>query len=150
MGLPSTWINGERFIDIFSLLSNGQHILAGMAGGLYASIDDGANWIGPQNGLNEMVVTLAQKGSNLFAGTYWSIHPAQGGHVFSSTNNGIDWNISSNGLPDKIINDFTTTEENIFVAVNDYNGIYGSSDYGCELVSLIFYSTFSTQLFVNI
>ena len=134
-GLPATWINGEKYIDIFSLISNGEYILAGTAGGLYASIDDGANWIGPQSGLNEMVVALALKDSNLYAGTYWEIHPSQGGHVFLSTNNGIDWNISSNGLPDKIINDFSTTEENIFVSVNDYNGIYKSSDYGANWFS---------------
>ena len=129
-GLPSTWINGEKFIDIFSIVANDQYIFAGTAGGLYVSYDDGANWIQQQNGLNGMVVALAIKDSILFAGTIWEIHPMQGGHVFLSTNNGLNWNISSNGLPDKIINDFTTTEENIFVAVNDYNGIYRSSDFG--------------------
>ena len=86
----------------------------------------------PQSGINEMVVALELKDSNLYAGTYWQMHPSQGGRVFLSTNNGIDWNISSNGLPDKIINDFSTTEENIFVSVNDYNGIYKSSDYGAN------------------
>lgn len=130
-GLPVVWINGEAFIDIFSIISDGQNIFTGTYGGVYVLLQDSTNWIPRRNGLTgSAVLDLIIKDSYLFAGTYWETFPGQGGDVFSSSNYGLEWNIVSNGLPAKIINDFTSTEENLFVAVNAYNGIYRTSDFG--------------------
>jgi photosystem II stability/assembly factor-like uncharacterized protein len=129
-GLPETWIPiGIKHIDVRTLLVCEQNIFAGTMGGVYVSSDDGLSWIARNDGLSNLsVFALAIKDEYLYAGTYWEVHPMQGGQVFSSSDYGANWKLSSNGLPDKIILDLAVSEKNLFVAINDYWGIFRTSD----------------------
>ena len=80
-----------------------------------------------QTSLNSyQIESLATNGTNIFAGTY-------NGEVFLSTNNGTDWKLANNGLPNQYsITTIAINGTNIFAGTGSYSegGIYLSTNNG--------------------
>jgi len=122
---------------VTSVAVSGDHLLAGTSSsGIYGSSDQGKSWRAENLGITDGYITaLAIIDSTTYAGTEWDSHPQQGGHVFISTNFGENWTLSSTGLPDRIINQLRPVGNAIFVCLNDYGGLYRSTDGGRQWLS---------------
>jgi uncharacterized protein (TIGR03437 family) len=78
--------------QVFAFLNQGANLLAGGAGGVYLSANQGQSWTPVNNGLtNTQVLSLASTGARLFAGT-------DGAGVFVSTNQGQSWTQVNDGF----------------------------------------------------
>jgi photosystem II stability/assembly factor-like uncharacterized protein len=104
-------------------------VLAGlMDRGIYRSDNQGKEWASSQSGLNATTVTAlsqASTSSPLYVGTY-------GNGLFSTRDNGANWNVLSAGLGDRFINTIFQLPDNpniIYVGTQS-GGIYKSVDGG--------------------
>lgn len=121
-------ISSFAFISTYVFAAT-QPNLAGVAGGVYLSKDNGASWTRVSDGLptvadtNTYVTSLAVVGSNLFAGT---------GHgVYMSSNNGTSWTRVSNGLTGQLVYALAARRTELFAGL--YNqGVFRSSDNGAS------------------
>jgi photosystem II stability/assembly factor-like uncharacterized protein len=112
--------------NISSLVSDGEYIYAGMQGGIYVSSDNGATWLRRNTGLSDLGITsITASNGIVLAGTISA-------KVFRSTNAGLNWQVSSNGLPYSSIK-FVAKAESIYFAAN-YNSIYRSSNTGIDWI----------------
>jgi hypothetical protein len=124
----ATWVKSRFNQPVFSLLSNGSTIYAGLKdGAVYTSTDDGANWILKGNGITKSAVnTLAAVGTTVLAGN------AQ--NMYSSTNNGDNWQESSKGLK-TITNSAIATNQTTTLAGTEF-GLYSSANNGANWTKL--------------
>ncbi len=81
-----------------AILVSGTNIFAGIidlglknGSNIYLSTNNGTSWISADAGLTGAVLSLAENGTNIFAGTF-------GDGVFLSTNNGTSWTAVNSGL----------------------------------------------------
>ena len=85
-----------------------------------------AQWI-PTSLNSENVLSLAKKGTNIFAGTNYGI--------YRTTNNGISWDTLNNGFPiGNPVRSMTVSGTNIF-ATADYAKIFLSADNGTNWIN---------------
>jgi photosystem II stability/assembly factor-like uncharacterized protein len=118
-----TRTNGPEGIGISCLVSVDGTIYAGTeVNGLYASTDDGLNWIPLNSGIETQEVTsVVRKPGYLFVGTF-------GSGVYRSTDNGLTWLAPSNG------GNFAITaivvKDSFLFAGSIEEGVYRSSDNG--------------------
>jgi len=117
-------------VSVYSLLANGDSLLAGTSNGVYVSTNDGTNWKDASTGIDSddasrNVQALLLSGSNLFAGT-------QNG-IFYSSDRGANWVRRDSGLglnnPSKNVLCMTSIGQVVFASVNT-DDIYASSDTG--------------------
>jgi len=114
----------------YALATNAGRIYASAGlGHLFYSDNEGSNWTEISNGLpselsyTSMIFGLGFKNSTIYAGL--------GAGVYKSTDQGLNWNISSNGIVDfNVIPAFAITGNNV-LAGTDY-GLYISSDSGAN------------------
>jgi hypothetical protein len=115
-GLTNTFILalGEKNTDLFAGSSSG---------GIFISSDYGTTWAPATTGMTAMYTyALVKNGTEMFAGT-------EGG-VFLSTNNGVNWTTSSNGIPlNSTVATIAVKGAKIFAGTYE-NGIFVSSDNG--------------------
>jgi photosystem II stability/assembly factor-like uncharacterized protein len=104
-------------------------VLAGlMDRGIYRSDNQGKDWASSQSGLSATTITAlsqASTSSPLYVGTY-------GNGLFSSRDNGANWNMLSAGLDDRFINTILQSpgNPNIIYVGTQSGGIYKSVDGG--------------------
>jgi photosystem II stability/assembly factor-like uncharacterized protein len=106
-----------------SFVVNGDNIIA-FANGILLSTDQGQSWTTYTNGLpNTGIISLADNGKALFAGTYMS-------GIFISTDNGANWTAVQGGLPEGTrVEALAASDTNVFVGTFE-GGAYLSSDNG--------------------
>ncbi len=138
----TSWTSANNGIysssNIFTLAINGFHIFAGTVYGAYLSTDDGENWVPVDSGLVPniynpsqfpLVVSLATKGTDIFAGT-------SGAQIFLSTNYGTSWNNVTGKLP-------SYPESWIYLAASDSSifvgydaGVFASTNNGSSWTNM--------------
>jgi photosystem II stability/assembly factor-like uncharacterized protein len=123
----SNWYATSLSNVIMSLSFKGDTLFAGTNGydGIYLSTNNGSSWDSVNTGLTGsdlLVFALAQKGSNIFAGTC-------GGGVFLSTNNGNSWVAVNTGLNNKEVYAISIWGNKIFAGTYG-GGIFMSSNNG--------------------
>ncbi|MBK7032468.1 MAG: hypothetical protein IPH49_04205 [Ignavibacteria bacterium] len=106
------WVqtNGPHGGDIRCMAVSDTNLFAGTYGsaGVFLSTNNGASWTAVNTGLtNNIVLSLAVSGSNLFAGT-------DGGGVFRSTNNGTSWTPVNTGLTKTIVRSLAVSGTDLF------------------------------------
>ena len=142
----TTWFeknNGlPEYKYIISLAKNDNYIFAGTRGsGVFISTDNGTTWFEKNIGLTYDDITYGEttyhyissimfSDTSIYVGTQWSFNPYVSGHVFRSDDHGTTWSIASNGVPDNLIMALTNSGTNLFAAINDYYGVYKSTDRG--------------------
>ena len=109
------YING--FGGVYSLVVNGQYLIAGIGYGIAISTDNGSSWKITNPG-NQSIQSTTVKGSNIYAGS--------SNGAFLSKNNGTSW--SNIGLNNYQVKSIAVTNSKIF-AVGNYS-LYSSSDEG--------------------
>ncbi len=118
------WVqsNGPYGGNIRCLVVSGTNIFAGTGGGgVFLSIDKGANWTAVNTGLaNTNVYSLAVSGTNLYAGT--------NGGVFLSTDNGTNWKAINTGLTNTYVTHLATSGTNLFAGT--LGGVFLSTNNG--------------------
>jgi photosystem II stability/assembly factor-like uncharacterized protein len=121
----NTWTprsSGLPDAPVMALLQSGQNLFSGIRDGygIYKSADQGQTW--SHSGLAKYVYALSELPGKLLAG-------ANDG-VYSSTDNGISWGISSTGLPSSsAVISFLPYGTDIFAGI-DNHGVYLSTDGG--------------------
>lgn len=119
------WISiGPQYEDIFSVIKNGNKIIAGsgMGHGVFLSSDNGQTWYQPATLNNRSVYALAKSSTHIFAGTW-------GAGIFRSADDGETW--ESAGLNPRSIWDLLVVGNTLFAASPDlYSRIYFTSDNG--------------------
>ncbi len=123
--LPAQWLetNGPYGATVSALAVDGQVVFAGTYNGLYITSDNGISWTKPDSGIAATVSisTFAVDSDIVFAGTY-----NEG--VFRSTNDGITWIQTNQGLTDLRIMSLATIGNNVLAGTNQ--GIFVSSNEG--------------------
>ena len=124
IGVTPRWsqTQGLEGGQIFAFLSQGANLLAGGAGGVYLSANQGQSWTPVNNGLtNTQVLSLASTGAKLFAGT-------DGAGVFVSANQGQNWTQVNEGFLNRSENlqarSLTYVEGTLFVGTD--GGVFRS------------------------
>ncbi len=114
--------NGPEGISINNLYTVGNIIYAGTYGyGVYASTDDGINWIPMNSGIEtKKIGAITASPGNLFAGT-------QGNGIYRSTNGGLTW-LPPSTATNLYVYAMTVKDSIVFAATQ--SGIYLSSDNG--------------------
>lgn len=104
------------------------YVSAGL-GHLFYSANEGSNWTEISNGLpsdisyTNMIFGLGFKNSTIYAGL--------GDGVYKSTDQGLNWNLSSNGITDfNVVPTFAFAGTNVLAGTD--NGLYISSDSGAN------------------
>lgn len=124
--IPSKGPNGGK---ITSLAINGPSIFAGTwGGGIYLSDNNGESWEAVNNGLpdKKFVVSLAVKGSRLFAGI--STLPGSTS-IYISNNKGASWSLFSTGaISNPYVYALTVSDSLLFTGTN--KGVLVSGDNG--------------------
>jgi len=116
-GLTSTKIH------VYSLVINSNgHIFAGTPGGVFRSMDNGANW--SATGLTNTYVSVLAINSNgdIFAGTF--------GGVYRSTDNGDSWSLINTGLTNTIVGALAINSSGHIFAGASGDGVFRSTDNG--------------------
>jgi hypothetical protein len=112
-GLPNS--------NVLSFAVSSSNLVAGTAGGVYLSSDNGTSWNSLNSSLpNGSVYALAFSGVNLFAGTY-------GSGIYHSTNFGGSWTPENIGLSYSYIVALAVSGANVFA------GTYGGTTGGVFL-----------------
>ncbi len=142
--------NGDHWAivdeDAQTLTAHGTTIYAGTNTGVLQSMDSGNTWL-PSGLDSENIYSFASDGTNLFAGTY-------GDSVFRSTDNGLNWTPSSEGITEAEsqyaqVHALAVMGQNVVVGTE--NGLFLSADTGTSWVRENdgFASTFVISLFAN-
>ena len=129
----STWNpvnNGLTQTFTFAMACNEGRIYAsGGLGHLFYSDNEGSDWTEISNGLpsdvsyTSMIYGLGFKNSTIYAGL--------GAGVYKSTDQGLNWNLSSNGISEfNVIPAFAIMGNNVLAGTD--NGLYISSDSGAN------------------
>ncbi|MBI5325943.1 MAG: T9SS type A sorting domain-containing protein [Ignavibacteriae bacterium] len=108
--------------SIFSILTNGNSVIAGTKKGIYFSTNNGEDWVQKNNGLDAQVeiTALGMKGNLYFVGTVDGI--------YASSDNGDNWTESDDGINIQTIYCFLVNGSNIFVGST--GGVFISTNNG--------------------
>ena len=108
---------------VYWIVKSGQNLIAGTySNGLFASTNNGTDWITANNGFTGTDTrALIVSGSNLLAGSIDS-------GLFLSTNNGLSWTTSNAGLTNMSIWSFALDDTNLYVGTG--NGVFLSTNDG--------------------
>ena len=113
-------LNSSNYFDALAVKDT--NLFVGSYSGVYLSTDNGNSWNPVNNGLtNNIILSLAFSGKNLFAGT-------GGSGVFLSTNNGASWTSVSSGLTNFTIWALYVSGSNLFAGTQ--NGMFLTTDNG--------------------
>jgi len=130
----SNWeISNVGFVnppEVFAFQLNGTKLLAGGYQRAYVSIDQGHNWTLSDSGFtgNYLVITsFAVIGSNTFVGLYTL-------GVYRSTDNGISWSVTKNGLTNLGVTTLAASGTRLFAGTD--GGVYVSTDNGSNWASI--------------
>lgn len=126
--------NGLNWIQFLyksnTLATNDSVVFSGSDFGIRFSYDDGLNWgSAPLYDLPDTskIKTIDTDGSKVFIGTL--------GHgVFYSSDNGMNWEPRSDGIPDSSINTIVIADSVIYAGTNN-SGVFASYDYGLSWAS---------------
>jgi len=115
---------------VYSLLVNGGNLFLGTGDNPAVSTDGGNSWTVIENGLPGYsgIMSLAQIGTHLFAGTYI------GAGVFVSTNNGGNWSQVNAGLPNKPVLSLAGMGADLY-AGTDGAGVFLSTNEGLNWIA---------------
>jgi photosystem II stability/assembly factor-like uncharacterized protein len=116
---------------VYSLLVNGATLFVGTGDNPAVSSDGGNTWTVIENGLPGFsgIMSLAQIGTHLFAGTYI------GRGVYVSTNSGGNWSQVNAGLPNKPVLSLAGIGANVY-AGTDGAGVFLSTNEGMSWTSV--------------
>lgn len=128
-----TWVpmnTGLTTMAVTSIAIENSKMIAGTGnGGVFLSVDGGANWSAINGGVlnTKAVVAVLISGSNIFAGTI----TASGDGIYISTNSGTNWSIVNGGLGlyGNNIRSLGKSGSNLLAGTNG-GGIYMSTDNG--------------------
>ena len=128
----SQWIqtSGPGGTDIYSMYSSGSSIFAGTGKGIYLSTDEGSSWVKRFTGIEALppyAYCFTSGNGIVFSGV-------SNGGLYSTTDNGLDWYHSNNGIYANSIFYCLTNYNNVLMAGGNY-GVYLSSDYGTSWVN---------------
>ena len=113
-------LNSSSYFDALAVKDT--NLFVGSYSGVYLSTDNGTSWNPVNNGLlNNIILSLAFLGKDLFAGT-------GGSGVFLSTNNGTSWTSVSSGLTNFTIWALYVSGSNLFAGTQ--NGMFLTTDNG--------------------
>jgi photosystem II stability/assembly factor-like uncharacterized protein len=117
-------------IEVISIQDT--NIFAGTWGnGIFLSTDKGISWQPRSEGISTAkIMSIDIKDDRIAASAYGAFNPNEYPIIFYSSNNGVDWNTIITGLPGSIVKDVAFSGTSIYAAVNDYSGIYRSTDNG--------------------
>src|SRR5579883_180560 len=121
--------NGLIDDNIHALLCVDSIVYAATDFGVARTTDEGANWTPTytSGGLYLVVLSLAAKDSELFAGTL-------GSGVFRSTDHGISWNSFNNGLPYNKVGSLAYIDSTLFAGTY---GVYKTTNEGADWSSAL-------------
>jgi len=106
--------------NVVSVCVSGTNMFAAAGTAVSYSSNNGDNWTLVSNGLAGTIYTLANKGTDIFAG-------AAAGKVFQTSNNGTNWSNTSTGLPAYNITFLTVSGGDIYAGTF---GVYKSTNNG--------------------
>jgi len=107
---------------VYSIAINNKSIYAGSyGGGVFKSIDGGANWVSVKNGLPlyKNINSLLFKNNNLFAVCSSSPSDTSISNVCLSTDNGLNWKTVNEGMKSKYMYNVTANDKYIFAGTSD-------------------------------
>jgi len=120
--------NGPCGGYVMALAIIGNNVFAGTdGGGVYKSMNNGANWDAMNIGLgNDNVTTFVVSDSNLYAGTF--------NGVFLKTINGTNWISDNNGLTNDVMNNpiFSLAVSGANMYAVSESGLYKSNNWGID------------------
>jgi len=105
--------------------------ISSTGGGVYKSVNNGANWLLINNGLTNIKIRcLESSGNYLYAGADY-MNSSNNGGMFISTNSGSSWYPSNSGLnaSDKKIMSIKASNNTVYVSCLAYK-VFKSNDYG--------------------
>lgn len=120
----------QYFGVVFTMVLNGQDILAGTWFGVARSVNDGNSWSTlSTNGLpsNASVSAIVVNSGNLYAGV--SSSSAGGTGVFLSANSGTDWSAKNTGLTNTVVTAMAAFDGKIYAGTNG-GRVFSSADNG--------------------
>ena len=124
--MQAQWVQADGPYEgsINCLIGSGTNLFAGTQGaGVYLSTNSGTQWTAVNTGLpelNDIVYSIAIKGTDIFAGT-----PSG---VFLSTNNGTSWTAATSGITGGAVNCFAVVGTDLFAGTQ--GGIFRSTNNG--------------------
>lgn len=119
---------GLTNLTILSLIKSGGNLLAGAEKKIYLSTDNGSIWTrtATESWMNDVTAYTFIEGPNGSSGT--NLY-AGGSNMARSTDNGISWSLSNNGITGTFVNSLAASGTNIF-AGTDPSGVFLSTNYG--------------------
>jgi photosystem II stability/assembly factor-like uncharacterized protein len=121
----NSWIysnNGLSNLNVRSLKLMNSGLYAGTNSGPFYSVDNGNSW-SAVNGLSGLIENWLESSSEIFA--------FSSGSILKSTNNGINWENSSNGINMKYITSFTSNDQYLFTGTY-WGELFRTSNNGLE------------------
>ena len=136
--ISKTWcLISNKAIYVHSLFINADNeVFVGTNGGIVYSADKGDPWIQLNDGLalseNQWISSIVTNSTGEIFASSTNIGSARWdlGSVYRSTNNGKNWEIINNGLPDIWVNCLLFNLKGELFAGTSRNGVYRSKDNG--------------------
>jgi len=124
-----SWVEtAGTYSDINAFVTSDLYLFASTSSvGVLRSSNNGISWSFVNNGLSAYVYSLLVSGSNIFAGTNYS--------VFLSTDSGANWITANTGIENNSIKTMAASGENIFAGTFG-QGVYRSSNNGSSWISV--------------
>lgn len=120
-------VTGASISSVTKLITSSDSIYASIYDGVYISIDEGESWneiASKPDSSNEIIDIVISKDGKIFAATF--------GEIFRSTDNGLTWELVTNGIPPStnFFMNLTISEEGYIYLGTRRLGIYRTKDMG--------------------